>query len=67
LISVQRKNPKDSYSSLPRPSTKRNVQQLNHLRDLFESKTNDFNQILVAKSQDLQRLCTQITETITEL
>ena len=47
-------------------SSHRNLQQLIRLRDLFESKTNDFNQILAAKSQDLQRLCSQITQTITE-
>jgi len=47
-------------------SSNRSVQQLVRLRDLFESKTNDFNQTLAAKSQDLQRLCSQITQTITE-
>ena len=60
----------DSYSTgqgpLPRGST-RNVQQLIRLRDLFESKSNDFNQTIAAKSQDLQRLCSQITQTITEI
>ena len=47
-------------------SPHRNLQQLIRLRDLFESKTNDFNQTVTAKSQDLQRLCSQITQTITE-
>jgi hypothetical protein len=69
LSSIQRRTPRDTYitgdGSLPR-SSNRNVQQLVRLRDLFESKSNDFNQTLTAKSQDLQRLCSQITQTITE-
>ena len=42
------------------------MEQLFRLRDLFESKTNDFNETIAAKSQDLQRICLQITQTITE-
>ena len=66
---MQRQSPRDGYTSgngtVPR-SANRNLQQLVHLRDLFESKSNDFNQTLAAKSQDLQRICSQITQTITE-
>jgi len=63
----QRRASQDSYASRTVPrSPHRNLQQLIRLRDLFETKTNDFNQTLTAKSQDLQRLCSQITQTITE-
>jgi hypothetical protein len=69
ISTIQRHSPRDAYvpgnGTLPR-SSNRNIQQLVRLRDLFESKTNDFNQTLTAKSQDLQRLCSQITQTITE-
>lgn len=69
LSHMQRPSPRDGYTpgngTVPR-SANRNLQQLVQLRDLFESKTNDFNQTLAAKSQDLQRLCSQITQTITE-
>ncbi|CAF4317425.1 unnamed protein product, partial [Rotaria magnacalcarata] len=69
VAKIQRRSPQDVHISgggtLPR-SSNRNAQQLIRLRDLFESKTNDFNQTLLAKSQDLQRICSQITQTITE-
>ena len=68
MTTLQRQSPRDGYGSgngtVPR-SSNRNAQQLVRLRDLFESKSNDFNQTLAAKSQDLQRLCSQITQTIT--
>jgi len=66
---LQRRTPQNSYLSTNRTTLRsphRNLQQLIRLRDLFELKTNDFNQILTSKSQDLQRLCSQITQTITE-
>lgn len=47
-------------------SPHRNLQHLIRLRDLFELKTNDFNQTVTARSHDLQRLCTQITQAIAE-
>ncbi|CAF1130119.1 unnamed protein product [Adineta steineri] len=47
-------------------SSNRNIQQLLRLRDVFELKTNDFNHSLTSKSQDLQQLCSQITQIITE-
>ncbi|CAF5014795.1 unnamed protein product, partial [Rotaria sp. Silwood1] len=69
ITKIQRRSPQGTYipgtGTLPRTSN-RNIQQLVRLRDLFESKTNDFNQTLIAKSQDLQRICSQITQTITE-
>ncbi|CAF1457497.1 unnamed protein product [Adineta steineri] len=69
ISTIQRRTPQGSYTSghgtLSR-SPNRNVEQLIRLRDLFETKTNDFNQTLATKSQDLQRLCSQITQTITE-
>lgn len=63
---IQRRSPQGTYGTISRPSS-RNAQQLTRLRDLFESKTNEFNQTLLAKSQDLQRLCSQITQSINEL
>lgn len=51
--------------SLTRSST-RNVQQLTRLCDLFEAKSNDFHQTIATKSQDLQRICSQITQTIAD-
>jgi hypothetical protein len=69
ISSIHRRTPQSSHTSghgtLSR-SPSRNVEQLNRLRDLFESKANDFNQTLNAKSQDLQRICSQITQAITE-
>ncbi len=69
LTTIERHSPQDIYitgnGTVPR-SSDRNIQQLTRLRDLFQSKTNDFNQTLATKSQDLQRLCSQITQTITE-
>ncbi|CAF3350889.1 unnamed protein product [Rotaria socialis] len=69
VTKIQRRSPQNVQigggGTLPR-SSNRNAQQLVRLRDLFESKTNDFNQTLLAKSQDLQRICSQITQTITE-
>ncbi|CAF0811496.1 unnamed protein product [Rotaria sordida] len=69
IAKIQRRSPQGTYvpgtGTLPRTSN-RNIQQLVRLRDLFESKTNDFNQTLITKSQDLQRICSQITQTITE-
>ena len=69
LSNLQCQSPRDGYTSsngTVSRSTNRNVQQLAHLRDLFESKTIDFNETLAAKSEDLQRICSQITQTITE-
>lgn len=66
---IQRRTPLDSHSNANGTvsrSPHRNLQQLIRLRDLFESKTNDFNQTVTSKTQDLQRLCSQITQTITE-
>ena len=66
---LQRRTSQDSCTNTSRTTSRspyRNLQQLIHLRDLFESKTNDFNQTLTAKTHDLQRLCSQITQTITE-
>ena len=55
-----------SSNGISSHSSNRNIQQLVHLRDLFESKTNDFNQAMLAKTEDLQRICSQIAQTMTE-
>ena len=62
---MHRRTPSSTHGTMSR-SPNRNVEQLTRLRDLFEMKTNDLNQTLAAKTQDLQRLCSQITQTITE-
>ncbi|CAF1640407.1 unnamed protein product [Rotaria magnacalcarata] len=66
---LHRRNPNDSYSNrtLRRSPSNRNLQQLMRLCDLFESKSNDFNQTVNAKTQDLQRLCSQITQNLVEI
>jgi hypothetical protein len=64
---LQRRTPQESYANRTvSHSPHRNRQQLIRLRDLFETKANDFNQTLTVKSQDLQRLCSQITQIIAE-
>ncbi|UJR14837.1 hypothetical protein I4U23_001822 [Adineta vaga] len=66
-MELHQRTPPNSHSSRPSSrSPPRNLQQLLRLRDLFETKTNDLNQTLSIRSQDLQRLCTQITQVITE-
>jgi len=47
-------------------SSSRNLQQLTRLCDLFETKSNDFHQTIATKSHDLQRICSQITQTIAD-
>ncbi|CAF1257383.1 unnamed protein product [Rotaria sordida] len=66
---LHRRTPQDSYMNrvVCRSPSHRNSQQLMRLCDLFESKSNDFNQTMTMKSQDLQRLCSQITQTIIEM
>ncbi|CAF2666041.1 unnamed protein product [Rotaria sp. Silwood2] len=65
---LHRRTPQDSYMNrTTRRSPHRNIQQLIRLCDLFESKSNDFNQTITTKSQDLQRLCSQISQTIVEM
>lgn len=44
----------------------RNLAQINRLRELFESKSNDFQKALSTNSQDLQNLCSQITQALAE-
>ncbi|CAF0817165.1 unnamed protein product [Adineta ricciae] len=64
---LQQRTVSNSASSrTPSRSPHRNLQQLSRLRDLFETKTNDFNQTMSAQCQDLQRLCSQITQVISE-
>ncbi|CAF1527536.1 unnamed protein product [Rotaria sp. Silwood1] len=65
---LHRRTPQDCCTNRTiHRSPHRNLQQLMRLCDLFESKSNDFNQIITNKSQDLQRLCSQITQTIMEM
>jgi hypothetical protein len=66
MTSLRQESLKISQGSVSQGSN-RNLQQLIRLRDLFEVKSQDFNQTMAAKAQDLQRLCTQITQTMTDL
>lgn len=62
---MNRRTPQDSHGNrTPRRSPHRNLQQLLRLCELLESKSNDFNQTINTKTQDLQRLCLQITQSI---
>jgi len=49
-----------------RRSPRRNIAQINRLRELFDSKSNDFQQAISTKSQDLQNLCSQITQALAD-
>lgn len=60
--------PHDSFTiRTDHRSPRRPVQQIARLCDLFEAKTSDLNQTVNGKSQDLQRLCSQIIQAIMEM